>query len=273
MTHDRAAGVDCRAPVSAPVLVFGDDGSASADVAWLWANNQPWPGWSIRVVTGDAGPPPASSWGRPARTEAWTPPWGRRFFDASELASLEYVRSIDADPRLALDDQRDAAVVVVGRRGLGVTHAFWDISTSDWLAQYPSHPLLLVRSASVVRRVTCCVDGSADAEAALTAVLRLPLLTTAQITLLVVDDGHVDPDAALHRACELVEARGLATRCERVRGHAPQRVLEHLMEDRPDLLVLGTRGWTAWDRVTLGSTAARVVHHPSCNCLLAAAVS
>ena len=27
-----------------PRLVFGDDGSPSADVAWLWVNDHPWPG-------------------------------------------------------------------------------------------------------------------------------------------------------------------------------------------------------------------------------------
>ena len=261
---------DTEAP-TAPVLVFGDDGSATADVAWLWVNNHPWPGWSVRVVTAEAGPPAASSWGNPPRVESWTPPWGRRYFDAAQLASLEYVR-IDADPRLALDDQADASVVVVGRRGLGAMQSFWDVSTTDWLVQYPSHPLLLARSAAEVRRVTCCVDGSAHALAALTAALRLPLLTRAAITLLAVDDGHVDTETALKGAFATVEAHGLSARPARVAGRAPQRVLEHLMEETPDLLVLGTHGWTPWDRMTMGSTAARVVHLPSCNCLLAAAV-
>ena len=30
-----------------PRLVVGDDGSASADVVWLWINNHSWPGWRI----------------------------------------------------------------------------------------------------------------------------------------------------------------------------------------------------------------------------------
>ena len=32
------------------LLVFGDDGSSGADVAWLWVNEQVWPGWRIEVV-------------------------------------------------------------------------------------------------------------------------------------------------------------------------------------------------------------------------------
>lgn len=40
--------------------VFGDDGSAAADVVWLWINNHRWPGWRISVVT------------------AHHPPWGHK---------------------------------------------------------------------------------------------------------------------------------------------------------------------------------------------------
>jgi nucleotide-binding universal stress UspA family protein len=253
-----------------PVLVFGDDGSPSADVAWLWINNQHWPGWGIRVVTGDSAPPPAASWGVPPHAEPWTPPWGRRYFDADELSSVDYVR-VDADPRLVLDEQPDAGLVVVGRRGVGPVEGFFDVSTTDWLLQYPSHPLVLARSAAVVRRVTCCVDGSDHATAALVAAARLPALADAEVTLLSVDDGHVDTDAAIAHALDLLDGHGCATRCLATSGRAPQKVLEHVVEEAPDLLVLGTRGWTTWDRVRLGSTATRVVHHPVGTCLFATA--
>jgi nucleotide-binding universal stress UspA family protein len=250
-------------------LVFGDDGSASADVAWLWLNNQPWPGWAVRVVTGDSGPPPASAWGVPPHAEAWTPPWGRRFFDEDQLASLEYLR-IDADPRLAIDEQ-PADLVVVGRRGLGAVQTLWEARTTDWLAQLPTHPMVLARSAAVVRRVTCCVDGSAHAQAALSAAIRLPVCRDAEVTLLAVDDGRIDVAAAVASAQRLVGAGGCRSRSVVSTGRAPQRILEHLDDEAPDLLVLGTRGWNAWDR--LGSVAARVVHHPVGTCLLATAGS
>ena len=32
-------------------LVFGDDQSQAADVAWLWINCHDWPGWQIEAVT------------------------------------------------------------------------------------------------------------------------------------------------------------------------------------------------------------------------------
>lgn len=254
--------------MSAPVLVFGDDGSPSADVAWLWVNNQGWPRWSLRVITGESAPPPASAWGVPPHAEEWTPPWGRRFFDADELASLEYLH-IDADPRLALDGEI-ADLVVVGRRGV---RSFWDVSITEWLVQFPSHPLLIARSAAVVRRVTCCVDGSPHADAAVAAATRMPRFATADVTLLAIDDGTVDTDAALARASEAVAAVGCTPRSVTASGRAPQRVLDHLAEDAPDLLVLGTRGWSTWDRLRVGSTAARVVHHTAGNCLLASAGS
>ncbi len=258
-----------RADDQPPLLVFGDDGSASADVAWLWVNNQPWPGWSVRVVTGESGPPPASSWGVPSRTEPWTPPWGRRFFDEDELDSLEFVR-IDADPRLAIDAQ-PADLVVVGRRGLGPVQSFWDARTTDWIVQSPNRPIVLARAATVVRRVTCCVDGSTHAHAAIEAVRRLPLFAGAEVTLLAIDDGVTDATASLASAQEILGADATRTRCLSTAGRAPQRVVEHLEDDAPDLVVLGTRGWSAWER--LGSVAARVVHRSTGTCLLATAAT
>ncbi len=32
-------------------LVFGDDQSQAADVAWLWINSHAWPGWQIEALT------------------------------------------------------------------------------------------------------------------------------------------------------------------------------------------------------------------------------
>jgi nucleotide-binding universal stress UspA family protein len=129
----------------------------------------------------------------------------------------------------------------------------------------------LARSAAVVRRVTCCVDGSPHALAALTATLRLPLFRGADVTLLAVDDGTTDTTAALAAAQELAGASGCRTRGVTTSGRAPQRVLTHVEDERPDLLVLGSRGWNAWER--MGSVAARVVRHPSGTCLLATAVA
>lgn len=45
---------------SAHRLTFADDGSAGADVVWLWLNNHAWPGWAVEVLTVHpvtAGPP------------------------------------------------------------------------------------------------------------------------------------------------------------------------------------------------------------------------
>jgi hypothetical protein len=43
--HRGSGGAEARSPGSVPRLVFGDDGSADADVVWLWINNHSWPGW------------------------------------------------------------------------------------------------------------------------------------------------------------------------------------------------------------------------------------
>lgn len=38
-------------------MLFGDDGSTSADAAWLWVNSHDWPDWTIDVLRAvDGGP-------------------------------------------------------------------------------------------------------------------------------------------------------------------------------------------------------------------------
>ncbi len=43
--------------MSRRTLVFGDDGSEAADVAWLWVNEHTWPDSQIEVVTVDSEAP------------------------------------------------------------------------------------------------------------------------------------------------------------------------------------------------------------------------
>jgi nucleotide-binding universal stress UspA family protein len=142
-------------------------------------------------------------------------------------------------------------------------------STAEWLLHHPSAPLAIVRSAATVQRVVCCFDGSAHAGRALDAFLALPLSGETEVTVLGVDDGRADVDAAIAAALTTLDAAGTDAKVERARGKPTRIILEHLDADQPQLVVLGTKGLTGWQRLRLGSTAAAVVHHASCNSLLA----
>ena len=76
---------------SAPHLVFGDDGSAAADVVWLWINNHHWPQWRISVVT--AAKPPLGAPVGPERStpHPWEPLAPRTLLTAGDDVQLEHL--------------------------------------------------------------------------------------------------------------------------------------------------------------------------------------
>ena len=241
-------------------LVFGDDGSRGADIAWLWINNHPWPDWRVDVLTGADPPYDPSTWGVTPTLEPWTPPWGRTYVGPEKPVAVPF-RHADSDPRLVLEEQTDADVVVVGHTGIGHLRSLWLGSTSEWLLHHPTAPLAIIHSAAAVRDVVCCTDGSASASKALATFLMLPLATGTNVTVLSVDDGRADVDVAVSTATTALNAAGIDPHTERVAGKPTHRILEHLQETQPQLVVLGTKGLTGWQRLRLGSTAAAVVHH------------
>jgi nucleotide-binding universal stress UspA family protein len=144
-------------------------------------------------------------------------------------------------------------------------------STTEWLLHHPTAPLAIVRSAATVHHVVCCIDGSACATRALDAFLTLPLAADADVTVLSVDDGRVDVDEAVSAALVALQAAAVDPRVERAHGKPTHTILEHLHAAQPQLVVLGTKGLTGWQRLRLGSTAAAVVHHAACTSLVACA--
>jgi nucleotide-binding universal stress UspA family protein len=248
-------------------LVFGDDGCPGADVAWLWINNHPWPGWRIEAWTGSSELPSPSSWGTPPLVEAWTPPWGRPYLGDARAVAVEHFHS-DADPRLVLGEQAGVDLIVVGVGGHDLG-SMWSGSTTGWLLRHPPAPLAIARSAASVQRVVWCADGSVHAQRAVDAFLALPLAEGTHVTGLVVDDHRVDVDVTAAAAQAFLETRDVESSVERVEGKPTRSILEHLVANDAELVVLGTRGLTGWRRLRVGSTAGAVVQHARCNTLLA----
>jgi nucleotide-binding universal stress UspA family protein len=199
--------------------------------------------------------------------EPWSPPWGRTYFDEPSLAEFACAHA-DLDARLLLGEQTDADLVVVGHAGAGYLRSTWMGSTAEWLLHHPTAPLAIVRSAAQVQQVTYCSDGSEHARRALEAFLALPLAATCDVTVLAVDDERADVETAVAATARL-EAAGVGHTQVRAHGHPSRVILEHLEANRPQLVVLGTRGLTGWHRLRLGSTAAAVVHHAPCTSLVA----
>lgn len=263
----------------APRLVVGDDGSAAADVVWLWVSSHRWPGWRISVVTArvpELGPPVGAE---RASLHPWQPPHPRVLLGDGD-AEVEHLAA-ETDPRLALDSCADAALVAVGPRGHGLLKQLHIGSTTEWLlgAGRPLAPVVVVRSGRVTREILLCTDGSAHAGAALEALVALPWLSTCRVSVLGVDDGRNKTSDAVAEAVARLQEHGVSQVEHEVveaLAHTAEFdvrsvVLGAVAEQSPDLVVLGARGTGGIRGLIVGSVTTAVVHHAPCSVLVARA--
>lgn len=245
-------------------LILGDDGSEPSELAWNWVAAHPWPGWAVDVMTADDRD---IQWGETSAPEAWTPPWDR----SDALAGNPRIRflKVATDPRAMLAESGGADLMVVGSRTHGYLEAMVAGSTTEWLLHHPPAPLVVVNSAENAEEVVVCADGSPHASAALRSFLALPLAADTRVTVLAVDDGRTDVEAAAQSAVDALTGNVADTETAIVAGSATDAILEYLATNGPQLVVLGTRGLTGWTRLRLGSTAAAVVRAAPCSSLVA----
>lgn len=249
-------------------MVFGDDRSAGSDVAWLWINLQSWPTWSVDVVEvrdGDHGPRRPNG---PTKLEPWTPDDPRRAFVEADFASVQLLTA-EGDPRLVLGDRDDADLVVVGATGRGLLKQWLHLgSTTEWLMNQPTAPLLVARSARAVRRVIICVDGSDAAQRAVRTFAELPLAAECEVVVLGVYDGWSEPAAGIKAAIETLDEHGIRHHHEEIAGRPKEVILRELHERQPHLVVIGAAGANALRKTMAGSTASAVTRAAPCNVLL-----
>ena len=247
-------------------LVFGDDSSPAADVAWLFINNHRWPGWRLEVVAAhmpEAGAPlPRED----TELHAWNPPQPRTVFTEARFAQVAELTA-EADPRLVLS--RESDLLVIGPRGPGLLKALHLGSTADWLLLRPPAPLLIVRHGYTVRRVVVCADGSRHAERVTGVLADLPWVDQLEITVLAIDDRRIDVDKATASACERLAAAGATVNVRVDSGKPTTMIHRYLTDASPDLVALGTRGLTGLRHLRLGSTASAVARASNCSVLVA----
>ncbi len=257
-------------------LVFGDDGSAAADVAWLWITNHPWPGWTISVVTARQPVAVVSDAAR-AEPHPWKGDGSRQLRVGPDITSLELLLA-ESDRRIVLNSFHDAQLMVIGPRGKGLLKHLHLGSTADWLLHHPPAPLAVIRSARPTRRLLVCVDGSAAAHEAAVMLSRLPWIGDCRVVVLGVVASGPDREPVERGITQAVEALELAgAACERqmrgaLRGtytfDVRSTILDLIEEEQPDLVVTGTRGLGGVQRLMLGSTASPIVHHAPCSTLV-----
>ncbi len=248
-------------------LVFGDDGSPAADIAWLFINNHRWPGWRLEVVA--AHMPRIPGMVLPtaeSHLHPWNPPQPRNVFAEAEFAQVAELTA-EADPRVVLS--RDSDLLVIGPRGPGLLKALHLGSTADWLLLHPPAPILIARHGHTLRTVVVCADGSPHADKVTRVLAELPWVDQLAITILAIDDHRINADTATANARERLEAAGATVNIRVDSGKPTTMIHRHLADASPDLVALGTRGLTGLRHLRLGSTASAVARAAVCSVLVA----
>ncbi len=250
----------------AGTVLFGDDGSPSADLAWMWINQQNWAGWSIDVLT--ASPELVASGGAP---QPWTPPHPRALLDPSSATAVQHLRAA-ADPRVAILRCSDRDLIVVGPRGQGLMKALHLGSTVEWLMHNPPAPLVIARRGTPVRRALVCTDGSPDAQAAASSFGTMPWSVDVDVTVLAVQQAGFDAKTAADDTAALLDGKAKSVRPlvlgpndTEVFYHVRDIILSTVRTTDVDLLVQGTTGQSRWASMRAGSIATSLAAHAPCS--------
>jgi nucleotide-binding universal stress UspA family protein len=254
---------------SPPTLIFGDDGSANADRAWLWINSHAWPGWRIEVVSAETPQIAPLPTPEAAQLHEWEPPARRPVGGATQFGELVHLTAV-IDPRLALG--RAAELLVIGPSGHGLLKALHLGSTAEWLLRRPAAPTVVVRAPTPVATVLACHDGSAHATHMVQQLVALPWVAGTGICVLVVDDGRTDPEATAAMARRDFAAGEIDPEVVTAAGAPTPVISEMIGQRRPDLVALGTRGLSGIQRIRRGSTAGTIARTAPCSVFVGADV-
>jgi nucleotide-binding universal stress UspA family protein len=247
-------------------LVFGDDGSPSADRAWLWVSSHRWPGWQCEILRAhlpDLGPPPAED---DLHVHPWDPPTPRKRFDTAEFDDVVDLFA-EHDPRLVMC--READLLVVGPTGGGFWKKLHLGSVTEWLLHHPPHPMVIARTGHATQKVLVCSDGSSHSHAAVEAFVSLPWAGDVEARVIEAEGPTHDIEMGGDEVVAKFAAIGVDCRIIRDDREATAAILAEIESFSPDLVVMGTKGHTGWSRIQLGSTAAAVARKAACSVLLA----
>ena len=167
---------------------------------------------------------------------------------------------------LALADELDAGLVVVGSRGMGPIHRLLLGSVSEGLAHRTTRPLLVVRGPWPPARVVIGDDYSEGAREASDLAARVGALLGAEVALARVypqarGTTPEEADASLdERAAELRGLLGRELPVERLAGDPAASILEMAERGGKSVLIsVGSRGGGVVDRLRLGSVSTRIL--------------
>jgi 3-phenylpropionate/trans-cinnamate dioxygenase ferredoxin reductase subunit len=252
-------------------IVVGTDGSPTASVAQRTAMSMArWFGAELIVAT--AYDPP-----RITREMA------ERFLGlAVETATREGVRARSelrdfepAEVLVAVAEDADADLIVVGNRGMGVARRFRMGSVAERVAHQAPCDLLIVdtvgeesavsRGSEPYRHLLVATDGSPTATEAARVAFDLAMLVRSQVTLLYVGDPLLG--AIRLEDTERIAPEGVQVNRKIQEGDPAETIVTAAEGDDVDLVVVGNKGMTGARRF-LNSIPNKVAHYSPTDVLI-----
>jgi nucleotide-binding universal stress UspA family protein len=192
-----------------------------------------------------------------------------------------------ADELLKAIDRQKPDLVVVGARGLGAVRRVLLGSVSERLVKHAPCSVLVAhppQGRTAVKSIVLSYDGSPAAAGALNRLASLPLgqrevhlvsvVETVHVygtEMLLEGSGGIEGERANHQARLQQAATKLAGGVAKVTSevHSSADVAADILGTAEkwgaELIVLGSRGKSAWERFLLGSTTLRVLHQAPCS--------
>jgi len=285
-------------------MLVGYDGSASADQAVALVAGLAWPAPSeCRIVVACGVQIETYAPGMVPDAETLQTIYDAKQNDAERLATAASQRiarpglaatweggfNRPANTILDVADRFDPDLLVVGSRDLGPFTSALLGSVSEELVDHAACPVLVARGTEL-RRVVLAEDGSPDAQAASTLLLRWPIFRGCEVRVVSVaeiSDLRKTTTETAGTAVQRVAQKALATADEVARttadrlGRAGLRADTSVRQGDPtaeilaaagdwsaDLIMIGTRGQTGLTRLLHGSVARKVLEHARCSVLI-----
>jgi nucleotide-binding universal stress UspA family protein len=203
--------------------------------------------------------------------------------EAGSGVAVEIVPAETPPVPTLVGESAEAALVVLGSRGLGGFSGLLVGSTAVQLAGRARCPIAVVRGASAVGPVVVGVDGTPAGEGAIGFAFAQASLWDAELIAvhawsdLILDAAHLTGSGAIdfgpleQRSAELLAERlagwqekypDVHVRREVVRERPTKALLRRAEHAR--LVVVGSRGRGGFRGLLLGSTSQHLLHHAAC---------
>ncbi len=177
-----------------------------------------------------------------------------------------------AEEILVCAEETHADLIALGAKGVGKVRRFLLGSVAQRVARYATCSVLAAREPGMLRSMLVATDCSPHAEAAVTALLSLPLpqgLTATAVTVVSPESGSEEAARACAQSvAERLRQNGLMATWETASGNEVVTILSLAEAKQSDLIVLGAGQRAADGEPILGSIAFGVLDGASCSVFL-----